>query len=103
MFGTVRLDRMMVLARRGPAAERLRRRIARDREHLFVFVTERTLRPSVIFRKVTNGFCSEWGAHIHAAFRSIVSTAKANQRSVLDLLQKALSAKAPSKGDLQPG
>jgi hypothetical protein len=51
----------------------LRRRIARDRSSLFVFVTdrdvpatnnvsERTLRPSVVFRKVTNGFRAEWGA-----------------------------------------
>jgi len=104
----------MALPRRGPAAERLRRRIARDREHLFVFVTERdvpatnnvserALRPSVIFRKVTNGFRSEWGADAYAAFRSVVSTAKANQRSVLDHLREALSAGAPSEGALQPG
>ncbi|MGI4796979.1 MAG: IS66 family transposase [Janthinobacterium lividum] len=65
------MDRMLALPRRGEAAERLRRRIARDRGHLFVFITERdvpatnnvserALRPSVIFRKVTNGFRSEW-------------------------------------------
>ena len=89
--------------RRGEVAERLRRRIARDRAHLFVFVTdravpstnnvsERALRPSVIFRKVTNGFRSEWGAQTYAAFRSVVSTAKANRRSVLDNLRNALAA-----------
>ncbi len=61
-----RLDRVLTLPRRGAPANRLRRRIARDREHLFVFVTqrdvpatnnvsERALRSSVIFRKVTNG------------------------------------------------
>ena len=33
-------------------------------------------RPSVIFRKVTNGFRCEWGAETYAAFRSLVSTAK---------------------------
>jgi len=58
---------VLALPRRGEAAEKLRRRIARDRAHLFVFipnrdvpatnnVSERALRPSVIFRKVTNGF-----------------------------------------------
>ncbi|RYD27521.1 MAG: IS66 family transposase [Lysobacteraceae bacterium] len=97
-----RLDRVLALPRRGEAAERLRRRIARDRGHLFVFITERdvpatnnvserALRPSVIFRKVTNGFRSEWGAQTYAAFRSVVSTAKANGRSVLDDLRVALA------------
>jgi transposase len=62
-----------------------------NRAHLFVFmsnravpctnnVSERHLRPSVIFRKVTNGFRCEWGAETYAAFRSVVSTAKANRR-----------------------
>ena len=97
-----RLDRVLALPRCAEAADRLRRRIARDREHLFVFVTdrdvpatnnisERALRPSVIFRKVTNGFRSEWGADTYAAFRSVVITAKANGRSVLyDLRQGAM-------------
>ncbi len=97
-----RLDRVLLLPRRGEAAEKLRHRIARDREHLFMFVTdrdvpatnnacERALRPSVIFRKVTNGFRSEWGAQTYAAFRSVVSTAKANGRSVLGDLRNVLA------------
>jgi transposase len=97
-----RLDRVLALPCRSEAAVKLRRRIARDREHLFVFVTdravaatnnasERALRPSVIFRKVTNGFRSEWGAQTYAAFRSVVSTAKANRRSVLDDLRNVLA------------
>ena len=80
-----RFDAVLALPRCGEAAEKLRRRIARDHEHLFVLVTnrevpatnnvsERALRPSVIFRKVTNGFRSEWGAQTCAAFRSVVST-----------------------------
>jgi hypothetical protein len=40
---------------------------------------------------VTNGFRSEWGAHTYAAFRSVVSTAKVNNRSVLDDLLSACS------------
>jgi transposase len=109
-----RLDRVLALPRRGEAADKLRRRIARDREHLFVFVTirdvpatnnisERALRPSVIFRKVTNGFRSEWGADTYAAFRSVVSTAKANRRSVLDDLRLALGTTSTGVGKLQPG
>jgi transposase len=97
-----RLDRVLALPRRAEAAEKLRRRIARDREHLFVFITdrdvpatnnvsERALRPSVIFRKVTNGFRSEWGAQTYAAFRSVVSTAKINNRSILNELRRVLA------------
>jgi transposase len=37
--------------------------------------SERNLRPSVIFRKVTNCFRCEWGPETYAAFRSVVSTA----------------------------
>ncbi len=109
-----RLDRVLALPRCGAAADRLRRRIARDREHLFVFVTnravpatnnvsERGLRPSVIFRKVTNGFRSQWGADTYAAFRSLVGTAKANGRSVLNELRQALAAISPDTVAKQPG
>ena len=109
-----RLDRVLALPRRGKAAEKLRRRVARDRDHLFVFVTdrdvpatnnvsERALRPSVIFRKVTNGFRSEWGAHAYAAFRSVVSTAKVNNRSVLDDLRRVLATASSSDAVTQPG
>jgi transposase len=56
-------------------------------------VSERHLRPSVIFRKVTNGFRCEWGAETYAAFRSVASTAKANRASVLDTVRFVLSAK----------
>jgi transposase len=108
-----RLDRVLALPRRGEAAEKLRRRIARDREHLFVFVTdrdvaatnnvsERALRPSVIFRKVTNGFRSEWGAQTYAAFRSVVSTAKTNNRSVLNDLRRVLATPSSSDTIAQP-
>ena len=98
-----RLDRIMAHAvPRTGEGERLRRRIGRCREHLSVFVTdrdvpptnnvsERALRPSVVFRKVTNGFRSEWGAETYAAFRSVVSTAKANGDTVLNAIRAVLS------------
>jgi hypothetical protein len=63
-------------------------------------VSERHLRPSVIFRKVTNGFRCEWGAETYAAFRSLVSTAKLNRASVLDVLRFVLAIKTP--GDYPP-
>ena len=90
----------------GEPGRKLRKRIAASRSHLFVFVTnrsvpytnnvsERNLRPSVIFRKVTNGFRCEWGAETYAAFRSVVGTAKANRASVLAVLQFVLAARRP--------
>ena len=101
-----RLDRIMAAVPLGEPGRKLRKRIAANRAHLFVFVTnrdvpytnnvsERHLRPSVIFRKVTNGFRCEWGAETYAAFRSVVSTAKANRASVLDILRFVLAAKLP--------
>lgn len=105
-----RLDRIMAAVPIGEPGRKLRKRIAANRAHLFVFVTNRTvpctnnvsernLRPSVIFRKVTNGFRCEWGAETYAAFRSVASTAKANQTTVLKAVQAALLAKAiPTRG-----
>jgi transposase len=101
-----RLDRIMAAVPLGEPGRKLRKRMAANRAHLFVFITnrgvpytnnvsERHLRPSVIFRKVTNGFRCEWGAETYAAFRSLVSTAKANRASVLDVLRFVLAAQLP--------
>ncbi|HEY6433522.1 MAG TPA: IS66 family transposase [Acetobacteraceae bacterium] len=107
-----RLDRIMAAIPVGDPGRKLHKRILANRTHLFVFMThravpytnnvsERHLRPSVIFRKVTNGFRCEWGAETYAAFRSVVSTAKANSASVLDTVRFVISAKRP--GGLLPG
>jgi transposase len=101
-----RLDRIMAAVPIGEPGRKLRKRMAANRAHLFVFMTnrdvpytnnvsERHLRPSVIFRKVTNGFRCEWGAETYAAFRSVVGTAKLNRASVFDAIQFVLSAKLP--------
>ena len=105
-----RLDRIMAAVPLGEPGRKLRKRMAANRAHLFVSVTnrnvqytnnvsERHLRPSVIFRKagggVTNGFRCEWGAETYAAFRSLVSTAKANRASVLEVLRFVLAARLP--------
>jgi transposase len=109
-----RLDRIMAAVPSGEPGRKLRKRIAANRTHLFVFiinrdvpytnnVAERHLRPSVIFRKVTNGFRCEWGAETYAAFRSLVSTAKANRASVLDVLRFVLATKTPEPLPAIPG
>ena len=109
-----RLDRIMAAVPIGEPGRKLRKRIAANRPHLFVFVTnrdvpytnnvsERHLRPSVVFRKVTNGFRCEWGAETYAAFRSLVSTAKANGASVLGVLRFVLAAKLPVEPAVEAG
>jgi len=61
--------------------------LTRTRRHLFVFVTnrdipatnngsERALRPCAVFRKITNGFRTEWGARLYADIRSVIETAR---------------------------
>jgi len=101
-----RLDRIIAEIPIGEPGRKLRKRMLANRAHLFVFmsnravpytnnVSERHLRPSVIFRKVTNGFRCEWGAETYAAFRSVVSTAKANRASVFDTVRSVLAAKPP--------
>ena len=113
-----RLDRIMAAVPIPGSGDRpgrkLRKRIAANRSHLLVFVTnrsvpytnnvsERGLRPSVIFRKVTNGFRCEWGAETYAAFRSVVSTAKANHASVLAVLQFVLAARLSVQPPVEVG
>lgn len=47
---------------------------------------ERALRPSVIHRKVTGGFRSEWGAKAYAAIATLVDTAKVHRANVFQML-----------------
>ena len=55
--------------------------------------SEQKLRPSVIFRKVTNCFRSEWGAKLYADLCSIVSTGRLHGRSPLAAIREALTGR----------
>jgi len=92
-----RLDGLLQRRVRGTQARRLWKRYRLHREHLFVFLhcpgvppdnnaCEHALRPSVIHRKVTNGFRSEWGAHAYAALATVIETAKLREDSIFDAL-----------------
>jgi transposase len=81
------LNVIMVLAPTQRDGRRLRKRYGKVREHLFTFLThpdvtadnnasERELRPTATYRKVTGGFRSGWGADLYAAIRSVIGTAK---------------------------
>ncbi len=100
------LDRLLALEPTQAEGRKLRDAITVNaRDKLLVFLTrrdveptnnvsERALRPSVIFRKVTNGFRSDWGAKVYADFCSIVATGRLNGRSALASVRAALEAPA---------
>jgi transposase len=80
------LDAIMRTAPGNRHGQRLRKRYGRLRSHLFTFLdypevgadnngSERELRPTATYRKVTGGFRSKWGADFFAAVRSIIGTA----------------------------
>ena len=99
-----RRDRLLALEPDSVAGRKLQRGVAKVQDKLFVFVTrrdvpatnnvsERHLRPSVIFRKVTNGFRSVWGAEVYADICSIVATGRLNGHTALDAIRSALAAR----------
>ena len=80
---------------------KLQRMIERTREYLFVFVTngdipatnngsERALRPCAVFRKITNGFRTEWGAKLYADIHSVVETARRRSIEALEAIRLTL-------------
>lgn len=101
------LDRLLDLEPTQTDGNHLRASMVVDgRDKLLVFMTrrdveptnnvsERALRPSVIFRKVTNGFRSGWGAKVYADICSIVATGRLAGRSPLAAIRSALAAHAP--------
>jgi transposase len=55
--------------------------------------SEQKLRLSVIFRRVTNGFRSDWGAKVYADLCSIVATGRLHGRSALASIRDALTGR----------
>ena len=100
------LDRLLALKATQTDGRHLQASMFVDaRDKLLVFLTrrdveptnnvsERALRPSVIFRKVTNGFRSGWGAKAYADLCSIVATGRLNGRTPLTAIRTALAAPA---------
>jgi len=81
---------------------RLQTRYRNLQENLFLFLDDSTIPPtnnaseqalrwSVIFRKVTNGFRSDWGRDLFAAVRSIVNTGKRQGLSAFESILAALN------------
>lgn len=81
---------------------RLQKRYLELRQNLFLFLddpsipptnnaSEQALRWSVIFRKITNGFRSDWGRDLFAAVRSIVNTGMRQGLSAFESILAALN------------
>ena len=86
------LDALLGVPAAHPAGRELQRQIKAWRGKFFVFLNDRRvsptnngseqeIRPSVVFRKVTNGFRSDWGPGIHAGYRSVTGTARRQAQS----------------------
>ncbi len=96
-----RLDRLMALVPSHPAGDKLQTVIKKIRRYLFVFVqnrdltatnngSERALRPCAVYRKITNGFRSAWGAALYADIRSVVETARRRSIRAIDAIRLTL-------------
>jgi transposase len=81
---------------------RLQTRYRELQDNLFLFLddptipptnnaSEQALRWSVIFRKVTNGFRSDWGRDLFAAVRSVVNTGRRQGLSAFESILVALN------------
>jgi len=101
------LDAVMALTPTHRDGQRLRRRYGKLRSHLFTFLdhpelpadnnsSERELRPTATYRKVTGGFRSSWGADLFAGVRSVIGTAARRGVSAYQAIQQTLRGQATS-------
>lgn len=99
------LDAVMALAPFNCHGKRLRKRYGKTRSHLFTFLdhpevsadnngSERELRPTATYRKVTGGFRSPWGADLFAAVRSVIGTAARRGISAYEAIQMTLQGQS---------
>jgi transposase len=83
--------------------QRLLKRYQKIHPHLLLFLDDETVPPtnnsseqalrwSVVFRKVTHGFRSEWGAELFAQVRSVVNTGKRHGLSSFEAISSALTS-----------
>ncbi len=100
--------RLLILLARQPgtvAGRKFRKSRDKARDKLFVFVTrrdvppsnnvsEQLLRMSVIFRKVTNGFRSVWGAQVYVDILSVIATGNRHGLTALEAIRTCLNGKS---------
>jgi transposase len=97
-----RLSRILTLTPDSDAGRKMIKIITKTRRHLFVFITNRTLsatnngseralRPCAVYRKITNGFRSEWAASLYADTRSVIETGRRRSIRAIDAIRLTLS------------
>jgi transposase len=110
-------DALLATPVAGAEASRLWVRFREHRARLFVFLydpavpptnnaSEQALRHSVVHRKVTGGFRSDWGADAHAIVTTVLDTARKRGEDLLTTLHAALGppvALPPGLPILSPG
>lgn len=96
------LDHLLNAYPAHPDSQRLWRRYRKHRKSLLLFLhrddvpptnnaSEQALRNSVIYRKVSGGFRTDWGAALYADAISIFETARRQKRHLLDTLSAVLA------------
>src|SRR5208337_772965 len=98
------LDRILVLTPVHPAGVKWKKTIEKLRPNLLVFMSnrdvptnnesERSLRPCATYRKITNGFRSQWGAQQYADIRSVIETGRRQSIGALQAIRNVLAAPA---------
>ncbi len=102
------LDDLLDLTPVHPAGVKWQATVQKLRRHLFVFMTnreipptnngsERALRPCATYRKITNGFRSQWGARQYADIRSVIETARRQAVGPLQAIKAALLSPIPNR------
>ncbi len=98
-------DKLLARIAMTEAGKKLSEAIARWKDCLFVFVTrrdvpatnnvsERRLRMSVVFRKVTGCFRSVWGSALYADIASVIATGALHGHSALDAIRTCLAGRS---------
>ena len=96
------LDNLLTTEPPSEDSQRLWRRFHKHRSALLLFLerddvpptnnaSEQALRNSVIYRKVTGGFRTAWGAQLYANLLSILESARRQACSVFDILSSIFS------------
>ena len=105
------LDAIMVLAPTNSHGRRLRKRYGKVRSHSVHLPgasgeyppdnngSERELRPTATYRKVTGGFRSTWGADLFAGVRSVIGTAARQGKDAYHAILAVLDGESA----IQPG
>jgi len=97
-----RLDALLTLKPPHAAGKKLQKIVRKIRRHLFVFVTrrdltatnngsERVIRPCAVYRKVTNGFRSQWAPRLYADIRSVVESGRRRSLRAIDAIRLTLN------------